>query len=546
MDLKEFRKIIASYIVESNLVVRDRHSSVIKFLKDAKEYKRVNVYFELECVEPTILKDVQYYHLEENQLINYFSYRTAIRKKQVPKNNYVTFLQIYLTEILSSLYSSEYKDTLKLIKYLEKISPKTLKFTNLLQTAYEVIYFQHYEELKDIKYFKEIDIPIFVNKEIVYKNGEWTSPVCFVIFNIFNLDSYSKYNNNTKYIFEKCFEYVYYKLKDEQFKFNTSDYLNVEFDRFFENTIYETSFTPYDNLISYSTLDVNIVLIDNIYKKIDYFIKGVHKTIQVHFRDEFKSYIKQFAIILLDSINHQCGGNKLPLFFYGNTYISFDLKSKITEKLRVQTRVDDLVVSWLKDNSYARKGFYLPYEHFIGLENNEEPLEDSGFSFNSDEIDKIRQASSNIQDKLIVEESDDCFDDLAICKEIEEEERDDDNSYEELESIIKDVNSTISNNSVVEQLNIDANIVENSIDTDPFKELFDLLSENERIITALILNDRVEEAQLYAIEKGEMLSLIVDSINTKSDDILGDIIIINNEAVDDYRSELFKLFNSNE
>ncbi len=528
MDLKEFKKLIASYISESFSVGRGKRASTIKFLKDIKDFKRVNVYFDIECEEPKILQEVQYYNLNESQLISYFSYRTSVRKKQIPTNNYAAFLQIYLAEILSSLYSDEYANNLKLIKYLQSISPKTLKFTNLLRAAYESLYLQHYDVLKDSNYIDDIDIPLFIKKEIVYENGEWSSPVCFVIFNIFNLDTFSKYNKNTKYIFEKCFSYIYYRLKAERFTFNTNDYKEVSFDRFFENTISETSYTPYDNLNTYSRLDINIVLIDNIYRKIDYFIQGVHKSVQVHFRDEFRSSIRDFAQSLLDIIVSQCGGTKLPQYEIDSEYISYKLKSRLQERIRVQSKLNELFSAWLKDNIYLKRAFYLPYEQFIEAEYNDE-LDDIGFSFNSDEIDKIRVASSNIQDKLIVEEADDCFDDLASFKEIEEEEREKD--YCQLDSLLSSTDK-----------NEDSSLVDDSSNS-PFKSLYNKLSECERVVTTYLLNGEADKARTYAEENNEMLTLLIDSINTKSDEIIEDVIIENDEIIEDYREDLLVVFN---
>lgn len=545
MDLKEFRVIIASYIIESNSVIRNREASMKKFFNDAKEYKKVNVYFELDCIEPKLQKEVQYYHFDCDQLISYFSYRTSIRKKQVPKNNYAAFLQLYLIEILSGLYSNEYEDVLRILNYLENNTPNKNQFLNLLKAAYEILYLQYYKLLENSNYIENLNISILENKEIVYKNGEWVSPVCFVLFNIFNLDSFSKYNNNSKFIFSKCFEYIYYKLKEERFVFNTNDYLNIEFERFFENIIHETNYTPYENLITFSKRDINIALIDNKKKKIDYFIDGVHKNIDVHFRYEFNSYIKQFAIILFDSIYNQCGGVKLPV--YSNTkYDSYNLKVKNIEINRIQKKLNELVASWIVDNNYARKGFNLPYKEFISFYNTKDDIIENVVPFfNMDEIDKVRIESRNIQEKLIVEEIDFNVNELVCCSETEEKDCVLDNLYDEIAPILINEESTIINNSDVCDIENDTLIEDGNSNLSIFKQLFNQLTQSEQVILEFYLNDRIDEASQYLMQSGEMLSIVVDSINTKSDEIIEDIIIESNEIVEDYKDELLNLYNQN-
>ena len=61
-----------------------------------------------------------------------------------------------------------------------------------------------------------------------------------------------------------------------------------------------------------------------------------------------------------------------------------------------------------------------------------------------------------------------------------------------------------------------------------------------------MLNDgKIDEAEDYANSKGDMLSLVVDRINTLSDEELGDVIIIDNEIVDDYKDEILRTLKDN-
>jgi len=507
--------------------IANRNRQLGTFITDALSLKDVICEEETTCENPRFGSGaVEYYALDAVQLANYFAYRTLIKRGDIPKNNHPSFLVLYLMEIVNGIYGNGYEDKRKKLNSILTLYPKGAKYRSLIQEAYEILYLQNMTSLNFEDYKNSVKLPIFKDSKFDFQEDKVSRIPIDDIFKLIKIEKIAACTTKDKFLLRECFEFVYDELNEKE-GFEIGYYKTL--DELFSFNYKLSLDTPLTKLKAYYPVTCNVTY-TNKKGDLETFVDGIHCTKKLYY-DDIKTYrINKYILFIVNAIQHQCGGIPLPRYSKKAAYVASYFSSPEKLDVDLQRMADEAVGKWVRQNLYARKGYMLSLEALIGLK------EQSDFKLDISDVSSVRKQSSEIQDKLIIDEGD--VDPIIIPKQKANpfvERRSDDSS-----TYFKNVSRGTSSPEFCKVKNKST-----EKNDDEFKNIIDQLEHWECKVLRLLNDGKIDEAEDYADSKGDMLSLVVDRINTLSDEELGDVIIIDNEIVDDYKDEILRTLNDN-
>jgi hypothetical protein len=478
------------------------------FLSDAKLLKDITyTNKETACSNPPFKSNsIQYYFLTQNELLNYFAFRTLVQNGKRPNNDHCNFLLIYVMEIVNGIYQDEFKAKYKLLTNVKGLFPKGAKYKNILIEAFEILYFQYMDSLDFDKYCKDVPLNIFTNieffqasdipvvEQVNYEGmlyGVYVPPLTKII----KLTGFKKdypLNDTDLYLLEQCYNDVI-KTLDESGELNYNN--DIKTKSILECSIKEKHDTPFVKL------KVNFSLATNVnYRRkssnLEVIRYGLHCLYVEKYQDERKLSINQFLFFIIELLRYYCGNIPLKKTLNRQNWSSYYINPHEEPKFR--ELMMNVVKNWVENNGYVKDGLNLSPKEL------EEKKAQKDFKLDISDITTVRKKSDEIQNKLIVDEK-------------------------EIHLKINNVQTTINNN-----------ILKDSVSPTNEFELFILaLNPFECDILSELIRGNVKAASKIATANGSMLSIEVDNINLISNELIEDVVIID-DAVLDYGKELKK------
>jgi hypothetical protein len=539
MNRKEVHIIAKAYLERNALfesnhnvgIARSRDSFIKKycanrsrqlgtFLTDALSLKDIIFDEEIPCDNPRFASGaVEYYSLDLVQLENYFAYRTLIKRGEVPTNNHANFLVLYLMEIVNGIYGNEYEAKRKKLNSVSTLYPKGAKYRSLLQEAYEILYLQNISFLNKEDYFSGVNFPLFKDTSLTDNTTGASNIPIEEIFKFVKVEKFTATNAKDKFILRDCFEYLYKEINDDDFEIGP--YKNLD-DLFLFNSKLSID-TPLNKLKSYFPITTNITYTNkNGHQEV--IADGMHLTKKLYY-DDFKLFqINKYFTMVINSIQYNCAGIPLPKKHKEKNSVLAYFERNEGDKPDVQKIVDGYVRKWVAENPYSRKGY------LSSLETMKDLKERGSFKLDISDVSKVRKQSSDIQDKLIIDDGDSTpilIPKKPLNKFVEHSFHEDD-----ADAYFKKLKGAKSKTQTPSTTTLN--------DNNTFITLVRLLSQWEREIIRLIYNGEIDGAEDIAANHAMMLSLAIDKINTKSNSLIDDVVIIDNELVEDYKEELME------
>lgn len=503
--------------------IKNRSNQIGTFLEDGK------ILFYLEGEEDLNISNpklgtgcFQYYNLETPQLMAYIGFRSKIRKNILPKNPQMSFLSIYLMEVLNDFYSSSFDSKLNLVKKIDRLFTKGVKYKKLITEAFEHLFFQCPLNLSIAEFKKKYDVynifenysedsSVFDKYEYIYTKSrrglELNRIDDYLIRNSFKriinilmkIDFNLKINGVTLSIEEALNSQVKHKTSIN--KLYCLYPINVE-KKLFEKTG-RTLIVSNGTLKNYGPPVYSIEFFNKI---IEYSKKSFRKLLDGPIvKEEDKSFVNSY--------------------FLRNKFMNFDKEKEIFE----------IIKTWVDENPYCKNAYKLSYSQL------EFAKKQSEFNIDLNEVTKIRESSAKIQDKLIIEDDEvektenlkttklgnqaiSYFESIRINKNLTNKISEKTDKSGEL-SIKSTKNSTVSGKLKENNNNIYTSVVKS-------------LTKTELLVLNSILSGNLDKANKIAQKENVMLSLIIDAINLKATELTEDIIIEEEMIVEDYKQQL--------
>lgn len=521
MDIKEVEHLVDCYLKQNEIKELKFNSTSIYFISEKiiKNYKKLrnrkieylifdSLFFKgveytdtAECPKCTCKSTFipQYSLFDKSQILCYLGFRTSIRNKRTPKNDFKEFFVLYVTEILNGLIDESFNVKLDLLLelynlYIHKKSRRSN--ITILKSAFEILYVIHNNEISIEKYFELVPLSIFTNTNLSPDNKIIDDDI-FPIYSIFSITymfnrSYKNWLDVMEYCVD-CLRFVYLEmLEKKDFKFSKFNSVKKLFA--FSNRVYKD--TAISGLNVLYPININFKYSNSLGQE-EGFNSGTHYYLKRYNPSSnlVDIFIQGVCISMkeYDTQSYTGGLNKLKQYVKLNSYDvkGFNsVKVDMNELTVLYKMIDEAVGKWINNG----KKVAFPNHKYIS---------ETQFEFDFNKINLIREKSNKIQEKLIIEESDDEF---------------------------------IMQPSVSDGIKIDLTQEEGS-----FESFMSLLSQCEKDILLSLLSNDVEGAEDIAFKEGQPLTVIVDNINTKSNLSIEDIVIEENIVVDDYVCDIKSL-----
>ena len=536
--IENYRKRVEFAIKLNNLNVRSRtyDSQVKKYIKNrAKQLGTFledgKILFNLEGEEDLTISNpklgngcFQYYNLEDSQLIAYIGFRSKLRKNIVPKNPQMSFLAIYLMEILNDFYSTSFEAKLNLVKKTEKLFPKGVKYKNLITEAFENLFFlcpinlsisefkKKYETYTIFEKFSE-DPSIFNKYEYIYDKSRRG-------LELSRIDDF---------LIKNSFKKVIEELIEKDFNLNLNGY-TISIDESLKKG-YEKYKTSINKLYCLYPINVEKELFDKVGRTLIVSNGTLKNYGPPNYPIEFFNRIIEFS---KNSFRKLLDGPKIVKEESQSFINSYFLRNKFLQ-VDKEREVFEIIKKWIDENPYCKNAYKLSLSQ---LEFNKKQSE---FDIDLTEVTKIRESSAKIQDKLIIEEVGEEKTDDVISLKLNNQSV----SYFESLRNNKKVTSAIkedksgeigSKSSINEPLS--GKLKENSDNI--YISVVNSLTATELQVLKSLLSGKIERAKEIAQKENVMLSLIIDEINSKASELTEDIIIEEEMVVEDYKQQLIK------
>ncbi|MBK5202027.1 MAG: hypothetical protein JJE21_10945, partial [Spirochaetaceae bacterium] len=346
-------------LIKKYITNRSRQLGI--FIADAISLKDVEYEIQTPCDNPRLtINSVQYYALSKDQLINYFTYRTLIRKNIISDQNHVNFLVLYLMEILNGIYGLSFNKKFKELNKVLALYLKGVKYRSIIQEAYEILYLQNLGSLNKEDYFNSVPLEIFKNTSLQLNSKKNSSTLPLEdIFMLVKLDKLTTFSEKDKFLLRECFDFVYVEL-DKTSDFEIGAYKTIE--NLFEFDFKESFDVPYNKLKAVYPITTNISFRDK-NGDVEEIRVGIHSKKKVYYEDYKLSQITVYLTYLINAIQHQCGNIPLPKKPKNKraVYSYFTVPSNDKE-INEQAIIDIVVAKWVKENQYAKNGLLLTLE----------------------------------------------------------------------------------------------------------------------------------------------------------------------------------------
>jgi hypothetical protein len=495
--------------------VINRNNQIGTFLEDGKVLFNLEADEDLDCNNPRVKSGCfQYHDLQKNELLAYIGFRSKLRQNKLPKNPQLTFLAIYLMEILNDFYTFNFDDKRKKVNSLLKIFNKGNKYKKLIKEANEVLFFQCGGNLTIDDYKLRYNIGEILE--------EYTQDI--TVF-----DKYDYWYNHAKLGLDLS-EIDDFLLKSS-FVFIVNKAVELEY--------YIEAKGKYINLIDEVALDYNIKFSKAINKLYAKYPIDVERCLYNKDGSRIKvangllmaSPIPICKIVIFEkileigkksfrNILHATSERKPIKNDYTNCYFSRSRNSHFFN----EEAIFSIVKEWVDKNDFCLNAYN------SSLFNLQYKQQKENFATDYKEIDDIRNKSASIQNKLIVEDPEETMkiDDSNKLKST----KDSTSYFENLKSSCNKKALDISNSK------------NNSSSNDNIYFLMiQSLSNVEFDILQQIINSNLEAANTIASKENIMLSLVIENINLKANKYLDDIIIEDSIVLDDYKKQLIEAIN---
>ncbi len=487
-----------------NKTINPNDRSIDLFLIDAIKLKDIDCCVIRKTAVCHFSKDlIQYYLLKFDSLFGYFGFRTQIRGNIVPVvNKYSEYLMLYLTEIVNGVHGDSYIAKRSLLDNTLFLANEKATYKELLTEAYEILYLQHCKELDYELYQRSISLSIFVGYQFTKKKDvNIYSPSMEHVF-MEMVSGIAIYESKDRFLLKASFDFVINEICDKDISVEGFNLINL----FKFNTLKCDNYQLKKIKAKYPE-DLVINFVDDL-QVFHLIYKGVHSKYHYYYEPLQKSRILFLLNHILYSLYKYCGGaDELD-----NPYSTlWALYNRSELPVSDQNIIDTAVFKWVsKDKKHLSKVLKASADFGIKywFEKNvikkvkktpEIPLEVK-CNLDISDVEAVRKASNKIQEKLIIED------------EIETKE-------------LKSLNKTKKK--------------EEEVDNDgTLHYVVKSMTSFDGTILNLLIDFKVNQAIELAKIEGVSLELIVDRINELSMQCIEDVLIINNEVVNDYLSDL--------
>ena len=344
-------------------------SKVSTFLSDAMILKDIDFYGECHCTSSDFIKNnVQYYLLSTKQLISYFKYRSNLKDGVVEeRNNYYTFLLIYLTEVVNGLYgSSLYKKWNILDEVLIAYTNLDDKYLSAIKDSFEIVYLQNIDNQKVLELSNNTSLELFSSSSMFDKEIDAFS----IISHLSYIDREKNYKDKEKYVLQQCFSYLVDEI--EKMHFDVFDFLYLPELMKVKRRIEDVK--PYHCVRALYQPTLNATLLNYTSFKEEVIKYGILTTRELYLEEWQKVSVKKFMSLTINSIRHHCTGTRLRNAKLGkidkvNPTIA---KIKRDEYQSAQLLIDKLVGQWLDKNIYYKMFYNSPLEELKFIINNKD------------------------------------------------------------------------------------------------------------------------------------------------------------------------------
>ena len=543
------------------MLIADRRRSVSWFCSDAKYLKKIDYDTQFAPLGkmPASQYSPQYYLLEDEDLLAYFGFRTALRIGDVPQciNNY--FISLYLMEILNGIYGDDSAVIEKKLDgafalLLQKEKKTRLK-KHLIAAYGNLVFLQGNPDYASV-YEKKIGYELFPHTEIrdVQKCSFPFLVKCF------KLESHKFVSPAVLYVMELCYKEIASAAFQEGYESNNFKE-NDSSDLFLMENKYKASEGIRPLFVDFPLLPSFSVARDttSFYQA----KKGLLFEVQSGLSAYSETITGEFLENLLRVVVFSLDGPKEAMEEFSSTREEeFSYFHRIAQQRKKNQHCIFVAFSqWLKKRPYLRRSYLSSVTEL----NKREQI--SQFSVNTSNIEKIRKESASIQDKLIIEEEDEeipnssftgdqrdshfsssSFNHTLVPNEVKK-------AVPSLDKREKVNQTSIFSEADMHQYDLDRALLSQglqkiqalSLTDNPSYTRFAIkerasLSVPQKYVVLLLFLHQSALAERYCRSQNLMLSVVVEEINQQSLQFIDDVFIEENEIIEDYYEVLPLLF----
>lgn len=511
-----------SYVHEKaviNKLIEERRQSVSWFCSDASFLLSIDFETELPVQGKLSLSKYcpQYYLLDAQNLLAYFGFRTALRKKKMPQYPNNLFITLYLMEIINGLYERDLdareahiEETFDvLLTQLTKAKLKKLRIS-----AYQNLALLREDDASLLRYEQKIKKDLFLKGD-----GASMKQVSFgSLRKALNLDKIDYMNEIALFVMEQCYQTILPTLFKKGFtcggyQIGTGPRCINEEKMFQISQVGIQSYGIPPLFVDFPVLhDREVFVTPDVYLSV---VRGVLASFQLKLSETSLYLVRYYLNSLAEVIIYLMGGPKKTLVDY-KAILKRDgyREDYYTVRIKDQKVLLSVVSDWFKQRPFLKDS----YEKSVSWVKKE--MQVSQFSVDVHRLDTIRTASIRTQEKLIVEEK---AMEAKPQKKIQKKEK-------------KKVSHPVS------KKEFSASVQKDGVSPSPISslchELKLQLSADELSIFQEIIQGNIKKATKLCRNKSLLLSVIIDKINTIALEALDDVIIEQNEVLSDYRDEI--------
>ncbi len=287
---------------------------------------------------------IQYYMFKEDELFEYFAFRTAVRHDVLPLNRQNSdFVTLYLMEVLNGVYGEEFNHKFELVNRLVPLIRKGLDNKELVVEAFEKLYVQHSEELTLSEYSKMVPLTIFEGTSLTNKDGKFL-PV-EEILKVTIIEEVRPVSEIEMVLLTDCFEFVFNQVRKDSCYEIVDSLQNTLFTKISSTSKeYETNklnaLNPLLSEVEYYRADGTFVKFEN----------GEQSLYKVDLEKIDTEILLFFINFIICSIKHQCEGKRLRFKSIVCCFWEF-YKDELVNAL---ASVDEAVGQWVALNPQAK------------------------------------------------------------------------------------------------------------------------------------------------------------------------------------------------
>jgi hypothetical protein len=488
----------------------------------------------LPCRNPTFKgENIQFYLLNQKQLFDYIVFRTILKKGMTSSIRSKGFLTLFLMEIVNGIYGSSFSYKLNELKRIYSIFPKGEGYEDLFKEAFEIIFIQNLDSLDVEDYVKNIPVAAFKDTSLLpfFVDKKQKHIIEIILNNVESMYEY-KISDVELYIFKDCFETLFNELSSKP-SYNSYSYSAIE------NLVYHYEGLyfnyPLRHLKAQYPLTTNFTY-KNINGDESQFENGLHSKLTNKCDTLRSKEILYSTLAIFNSIAYYCNytikdkdsGKVTPRYTIPESKLSY---IKID-----QMALSTIIEEWICDNQYAKIGYRLSLSELKSLKINGVKGKDI-LAFKQWETARMEEYYDDKAKQLIEKRNQEARDRMeeaerlyGIGDYISPEEKK--VQFDKLMNLNKIANEKFY--SSVEEAGTSA--IKTKDDT--FSKFIRNLSTLETKVFSLLCQDNFDGADDAAWDKDELISNVIDKINTKSNKYLECNVIEDTEVIDKFINKI--------